>query len=97
MKKIILSLSLCLILGLVFLGYLNQASAVLTNNWTCKLATNTDGSGTAEIWGNLRRPIYFDETQGNYVIEREFDTLLKNNKNSPTTPWLPYKYLLCTK
>lgn len=68
--------------------------AVLPINWTCKLAQNADGSGSAEIWGNLRKPIYFTETQAHYVIEREGDTLIKPNTGQP---WLPFKSLSCSR
>ena len=85
------------VLAIVFLAvvtFSTPAGAVITPSWSCKLAANVDGTCTSETWGNLRKPIYFTETQAHYIIEREGDTLLKPNTGQP---WLPYKSLNCTK
>lgn len=94
MKYIIYSiLGIAMVAGVV--SFVSKpVDATLTISWTCKLATFPDGTGTSETWGNLRKPIYFTETQLNYIIERENDTIIKPNFGAPS---LPYKYMLCTR
>ena len=94
MKKYILGflglMAVIAVAGVMF----TPVDAVLTTSWSCRLAANADGSGSAETWGNLRKPIYFDERQANYIIEREADTLIKPNTGQA---WLPWKSVNCTK
>ena len=91
MKKLIIG---ALVLVLVGFGVyaVKSSKAVLTVSWECKMRINADGSGGGENWSPLRKPIYFTETQAEYIIERESDTLKLSNLGANQR-----KYMLCTK